>query len=66
MIDHFKLRQRPFTREIPSGEHFAMEFIDLQVKELIRCVEMRASGLIVAPAGMGKTSHSTQATRPVA
>lgn len=56
MIDHFKLRQRPFTREIRSAEHFPLDFLESQVTELARCVEMRASGLIVAPAGMGKTS----------
>lgn len=56
MIDHFRLSKRPFTREIECNEHFPMDFLNSQVRELARCVEMRASGLIVAPAGMGKTS----------
>ncbi len=56
MIDHFKLKHRPFTREMQPSEYFPFNFISEQVEQLSRCIKMRASGLISAPAGFGKTS----------
>lgn len=55
MIDHFKFKSRPFTREVSTRDCFSLPFLDEQVDELIKAVHMRMSALIMAPPGLGKT-----------
>jgi len=55
MIDYFQFKGRPFTREIPTRDCFSLPYLDDQVDELTKAVEMRMSALVMAPPGFGKT-----------
>lgn len=55
MLARFKLRQMPFTREILIQNRFILPFIEDEILSLKKTIENRMSGLLVAPAGTGKT-----------
>jgi general secretion pathway protein A len=52
----FGFRQAPFTREIRAAERFTLPHLDDVRSRLLRVVEMRMSGALISPAGLGKTS----------
>ncbi len=55
MLARFNLRQIPFTREILVKNRFILPFIEDEIKSLKKIIEDRMSGLLIAPAGTGKT-----------
>ncbi len=56
MIEYFGCAAVPFTREIATKDRYKVSFIEQEIAELLQTIEARMSGLIVAPAGAGKTS----------
>jgi general secretion pathway protein A len=46
----------PFTREITTGDHFSLPFLDQAHAGLLSAVEGRMSAALIAPAGTGKTA----------
>lgn len=55
MLERFKLRQVPYTREMEIKNRFQIPFIESEVIALKKTIDNRMSGLLVAPAGTGKT-----------
>jgi general secretion pathway protein A len=56
MLSRFKLRTLPFTREIAVANRFMASFIEEEALLLKKTIDNRMSGLLVAPAGTGKTT----------
>ncbi len=54
MLERFKLRQVPYTREMEIKNRFQIPFIESEVIALKKTIDNRMSGLLVAPAGTGK------------
>lgn len=52
----FNFHTLPFTRELSLEHHFSLPFFEDALEGLQRCVEARMSGVLVAPAGCGKTA----------
>lgn len=55
MLSRFRLKQIPYTREIAVKNRFLVPFIEEEVLALKKAIDNRMSGLVVAPAGTGKT-----------
>ena len=55
MLDHFKLKCIPFTREIATRDCYSLDYQEQQISWLLKAVSMKMSALLMAPAGMGKT-----------
>ena len=56
MIERFGLASTPFTKELNPKEHYQVPFIEDEIRALKETIEARMSGLLLAPAGAGKTS----------
>jgi len=56
MIEQFGCAEAPFTREFSTEKRYQLPFMEEEIKALVKVVESRMSGLIIAPAGTGKTS----------
>ena len=56
MIEQFGCAEAPFTREFSTNQRYQLSFMEEEIKALVKVVESRMSGLIIAPAGTGKTS----------
>ena len=52
----FGFHSTPFTRELRAGEYFSLPFFKEASDGLLRCVEARMSGALIAPPGSGKTA----------
>jgi len=55
LTSHFGFQILPFTREISTKDHFSHPDLDGAVEALLKTIERRMSGGIIAPAGCGKT-----------
>lgn len=53
---HFNLRKLPFTREIMVAELFGHPQRSELIDAMLRLVDQRMSGALIAPAGFGKTT----------
>lgn len=54
-MDRFRFVTVPFTREIKIEQRFRAEHIEAEIKSIGDVVESRQSGVLVAPAGTGKS-----------
>lgn len=54
-MERFGFVSEPFTREIRTDHRYKVDFIEAEVKALREVVEARQSGVIIGPAGSGKT-----------
>ncbi len=52
----FGLHTTPFTRELPIEHRFGHDQFNAVLEDLLRVVDMRMSGALIAPAGCGKTA----------
>jgi ATPase subunit of ABC transporter with duplicated ATPase domains len=52
----FDFRATPFTREVTTGDHLRLPFLDEAFASLLFAVESRMSAALIAPAGTGKTA----------
>lgn len=55
VISRFGFTSMPFTREIRSQDFFTLDIFEQEIQALCEVVANRMSGLLVAPAGTGKT-----------
>lgn len=53
---HFGFHEIPFTREISVENRWPWPQFDEVVQELVRTLDQRQSGVLIAPAGTGKTA----------
>lgn len=53
--DHFGFSSTPFTREIPADKRLEFDFMAAQTAALEDVIRRRMSGVILAPAGTGKS-----------
>lgn len=56
LLAHFNFRTTPFTREVAIAETFAHPQRDQLVDAILRIIDQRMSGALIAPAGFGKTT----------
>lgn len=56
LLAHFNFRSMPFTREVLVSELFAHPQRDEIVDAVLRIIDHRMSGALIAPAGFGKTT----------
>jgi ATP/maltotriose-dependent transcriptional regulator MalT len=56
MPSRFGFHSLPFTREIRVADRFAHELYERPRDYLLRAVDKRMSGALIAPAGTGKTT----------
>jgi type II secretory pathway predicted ATPase ExeA len=54
-MSRFGFSSVPFTREVSTDQCFALPAHDEAVSELANLVDLRMSGALITPAGMGKT-----------
>lgn len=52
---HFGLHEMPFTREIAVANRWLAPYLEEARADLLRTIEQRQSGVLMAPAGAGKT-----------
>ena len=56
LLAHFNFRAMPFTREVLVSELFAHPQRDDITDAILRIIDQRMSGALIAPAGFGKTT----------
>lgn len=56
LTSHFGFQTLPYTREIATRDHFSHRDLDGAVQALVRTIEKKMSGGLLAPAGCGKTN----------
>ena len=56
LLAHFHFRTMPFTREVPVSELFPHPQRDEIADAVLRIIDQRMSGVLIAPAGFGKTT----------